>query len=171
MIGSVTGALTATEVNEDILRTVIAIVMLVLLVVLLVNYTGIIKRKHEIPTTAHKFFAYPLLVIAGFYGGFIQLGVGIFLLSILMLLLGYEASHGNAIKNMLNFFLTFPAFIVFAWKGQVQWEFGLIVAVGQTTGAYLAARFATSYPNAPVWIRMLLIIMSAVTAAKLFGLF
>jgi hypothetical protein len=170
MAGSGLGAFIATGVDENALRTTIAVVMLLLLLILLFNYTGIIRKSDPNPSIKHQAVAFPLLFVVGFYGGFIQLGVGIFLLSVLLLLLKYTPSHGNAIKNSLNFFLTVPAFLVFAGKGHIQWETGLVVAAGQVTGAYLAARFATSYPQAPLWIRGLLIVMTAVTSLKLFGI-
>ncbi|MFM7078888.1 MAG: sulfite exporter TauE/SafE family protein, partial [Bacteroidota bacterium] len=108
--------------------------------------------------------------VIGTYGGFIQLGVGIFTLAALVLYLNMTLKHANALKNMMNFFLTVPAFLIFAWKGQIVWEIGLVIAAGQAVGAFVAARYALNSSTAQIWIRRLLVVMMVTTAVKLFGL-
>ena len=108
-----------------------------------------------------------LMFFIGVYGGFIQMGVGIFLLSALLLYLQYIFRHANALKNSINFFLTIPAFIVFAITGQVKWEIGVVMASGQMIGAWLAARYASENQKANLWIRRLLIAMTLFSALKL----
>ncbi|MFM7902689.1 MAG: hypothetical protein ACKPAD_11975, partial [Bacteroidota bacterium] len=59
---------------------------------------------------------------------------------------------------------------VFAIKGHIMWEVGAVVAVGQTAGAFVAARYAIKSESAQIWIRRLLVLMMLVTASELFGL-
>jgi uncharacterized membrane protein YfcA len=82
-------------------------------------------------------------------------------------MLNLTFQHANALKNIMNFFLTLPAFLIFAWKGHIVWEVGAVVAIGQTIGAWVAARYATENKSASLWIRRLLVVMTLFTALKL----
>jgi len=170
VIGSGLGAWTATEVGEEYLRYTIGGVMLLLLVVTWFRYGDFIRESDKPLSRLKELGGYPLMFVIGFYGGFIQLGVGIFTLAALVLFLNFTLKHANALKNMMNFFLTLPAFCVFAIKGHIMWEVGAVVAVGQTAGAFVAARYAIKSESAQVWIRRLLVLMMLVTASELFGL-
>lgn len=169
--GSALGAFIAVGINEEALRLTIGVVMLALLVVILSRYNELL-RPSDVPMTAAKRMAsWPLLFAVGVYGGFIQLGVGIFTLAVLLLVMNFTFQHANALKNIMNFFLTLPAFLIFAWNGHIVWEIGAVIAVGQTIGAWVAARYAAESQSAAVWIRRLLVVMILVTSAELFGLF
>lgn len=166
--GSAAGAYIAVGIPDETMRFVIGIVMLLLLVLILFNYSDLL-RPSEVPVTkAKQMAAYPLLFVIGIYGGFIQLGVGIFTLAAFLIVLNMTFQHANALKNILNFFLTLPAFLIFAINGQINWELGGVVAIGQTAGAWVAANYASENKNASLWIRRLLVVMTLLTALKLF---
>ena len=169
--GSVLGAFIAIAISEETMRMAIGIVMLLLLGVLLVNYRKLLTISDEPVSQSKRIAAFPVLFVIGMYGGFIQLGVGIFTLAALLLMLNMTFQHANALKNIMNFFLTLPAFLIFAWKGHIVWEVGVVVAAGQTLGAWVAARFATENENASRWIRRLLVVMTFFTALKLLNVF
>lgn len=167
MAGSVTGALIAVEIPESVLRLTIGVVMLVLLITLLFNYHSLMKETDAPVSEKKQNISMLLMFIIGIYGGFIQMGVGIFLLSALLLYLQFTFKHANALKNSINFFLTIPAFIVFAINGQVNWEMGAVMASGQMAGAWVAARYASENQKANLWIRRLLVVMTLFSAMKL----
>jgi len=171
VLGSALGAFIAVGIPEEALRITIGIVMLMLLVVMLSRYNNLLRPADGELTAAKKVAAYPLLFVIGVYGGFIQLGVGIFTLAALLLVLNFTFQHANALKNIMNFFLTLPAFLIFAWNGHINWEIGGIIAIGQTTGAWVAARYAADNHRAAFWIRRLLIVMALFTTLELFGVF
>ena len=169
VMGSAFGAWLAVDIEKDYLELTIAIVMLALLVITLFRYSEMLRETDAPLSKLREIGGYPLLFVIGAYGGFIQLGVGIFTLAALVLFLNMTMKHANALKNMMNFFLTVPAFLIFAWNGQIVWEIGLVVAFGQAIGAFVAARYALKSDAAQIWIRRLLIVMMVVTSAKLFG--
>lgn len=171
ILGSITGALIATWIDEGTLRLIIGIVMLMLLVIILMNYSSLLREIDEPVSGAKKFWSYPLLFIIGAYGGFIQLGVGIFTLAALLLVLNFTFQHGNALKNIMNFWLTVPAFLIFAYNDQINWELGCTIAAGQTFGAWVAAKYASQNKSASIWIRRLLVVMTLISALKLFNVF
>lgn len=165
--GSVVGALIAVSISEDAMRITIGIVMLFLLVVLLSNYNSLLKENDQQIPEHRKNTGMLLLFMIGIYGGFIQLGIGIFLLSLLLLYLQFTFKHANALKNSINFFLTVPAFIIFAINDQINWELGGILAIGQMSGAWVASGFAAENKKANLWIRRLLVVMTLFSALKL----
>jgi len=169
VLGSALGAFIAVGIPEEILRLTIGIVMLFLLAVILSRYSDLLRPVDGDLTDAKKVAVYPVLFMIGVYGGFIQLGVGIFTLAALLLVLNFTFQHANALKNIMNFFLTLPAVIIFAWNGHINWELGAIIATGQTFGAWVAARYASENQQASMWIRRLLVAMTVFTSAELFG--
>ncbi|MEZ4835803.1 MAG: sulfite exporter TauE/SafE family protein [Caldilineaceae bacterium] len=107
----------------------------------------------------------------GVYGGFIQAGVGVFILTAMVLGTGYTLVHANAIKLMVVLALTVVALVVFMLSPlQIDWGIGAVMAVGQSIGAWLAAKFAVSNPNANIWVRRLLIVVVVYSILRFFGI-
>jgi len=72
----------------------------------------------------------------GFYGGFIQAGVG-FLILATTTLGGLDLVRGNAVKIPLVLAFTVLALGMFALSGKVDWTLGLVLAVGNFLGGQL----------------------------------
>lgn len=103
----------------------------------------------------------------GIYGGFIQAGVGIFLLTALVLGIGLDMVRGNAVKSVLTLALNITAFIVFVRNGQVDWGLGLLLASGQVLGAWAAAHVAMQ-EWAQVWVYRLVLVVIMASAVQMF---
>lgn len=161
-VGSAIGAIVAAGLGAQQMKAVVAVVMVFMLMTILANPKRWIKQdagnlpNHRKLSTVLVFFA------IGLYGGFIQAGVGMLLLSALVLRAGYSLTRANPIKVLVVLALTVPALAVFINHGQVQWSIGLLVGGGQIIGAYLAAKFAAGYPQANIWIRRLLVVVIVV---------
>lgn len=169
VLGSVVGAQIAVNLDEELLRRTIGVVMVLMLFVIVLRpqrwLTGTLQNLEGRPGWK------PLLTmfVIGIYGGFIQAGVGIFLLAALVLFIGYDLVRANAVKVIIVLVFTVSALVVFARNGQVNWGIGLVLAAGQMLGAWWAARLAVQ-KGAP-WVRQLLIAIVAISAAYLLGLF
>ncbi len=167
VIGGGFGAWVATSMDNASMHWLIVGVMVFMLVLLLANPKRWIE-EHEHPDTNHRRFTSALMLFGiGFYGGLIQAGVGVLLLGALVLKARYSLVKANAVKVVIVFCLTVPALLVFIYSGQIDWIIGLVMAIGQGVGAWLAATFAVNHPQANVWIRRLLIAMIIVMLAKL----
>ena len=168
VLGAIVGSRLAVEINEQMMNYTIGGLMVFMLLVLLVNPKRWIQestasaRRNRNPLTVLVFF------LIGVYGGFIQAGVGIFLLAGLVLASRYSLSAGNGIKLLIVFAFSVPALAVFFMHGQVHIGYGLLMAVFQSIGAWLAVRFVVKVPNANVWIHRLLILIVAAAAVKFF---
>ncbi len=90
------------------------------------------------------------LLAAGFYGGFVQAGVGFILLGALAGLLRYDLKRANALKMVCTLAFTSVALLVFIAFDQVMWVPGLILAVGSMVGAHFAVKVAIKSSQATI---------------------
>lgn len=167
VIGSIAGAQIAANLDEQLMRQTIGVVMLIMLVVILLRpqrwLEGELKRLRERPS----WWQLLLFFFIGVYGGFIQAGVGIFLLAGLVLGVGYDLVRANAVKVGIVLFFTLFALAVFVRNGQVVWSVGLVLAAGNMMGAWTGAKVAVE--QGAIWVRRLLIGVILVSAASLLG--
>lgn len=143
LVGALGGAATAAYIPNDILKPVLLAAMISIALLLLFR-PGILAPKPggDARTLGETPTAIPVLVAIGFYGGFAQAGVGIFLLAAFGGLLRYDLVRANALKLLVTTLFTGLALLVFITAGQVEWISGLALAVGMVAGARIAVRFA-----------------------------
>ncbi len=170
LIGAVAGALLATVVSNDQFRGVFRFLMVFMLLVTLVKPSRWL-RETEAPANPNPWIAGPLFIGLGFYGGFIQMGMGIFFLAATVLGARFSLIDANVMKSVIVCFLTLIAIIIFQWRGLIDWKIGGLMAIGQTIGGYYTARFASRYPKANLWAYRLLIVMIIIAILMLFDLF
>ena len=100
-----------------------------------------------------------------FYGGFLQAGIGIFLLAALVLGVGTDLLEGNALKVMVVGIYTAVALMLFVGWNQVHWEIGLALALGNMIGATIGVHLATT--RGTVWLHRVLVVIIAASAGWL----
>ena len=169
LLGSLVGAWLVVDIPELLLKRIIGVVMLFLLGTLLLQpkrWARPTQPGHRHRTVLNQF----LVFLIGLYGGFIQMGIGIMLLSLLVLWMRYSLRDGNIIKLLLAITFVLPAFLFFSLSGQIDWGPGLILAAGQMLGAFLAARYMLFWPGANKLLRYLLIVILSISAVGLLGL-
>ncbi len=169
VIGSLIGAQIAVDLNEKVMEQAIGVLMVIMLLVIVLRpnrwLQGELKKMEERPSI----FQLVLFFFIGMYGGFLQAGVGIFLLAGLVLGIGYDLVRANAVKVFIILAFTISSLLVFMINGQVLWGMGLLLAVGNSLGAWAAARMAVE--RGANFVRWLLIAVVAVSAAELLGVF
>lgn len=168
-LGSLLGAWLAIDIDPQVLRRVIGLFMLLLLFSLLYKpsqWTGPTQPKvnKRSPLTVL------LIFLVAVYGGFIQMGIGIMLLSILVLLARYSLRDANIVKLLLAMLFVIPAFGVFVLSGDIQWRSGLALAAGQGLGAWWAARYVLYSPLANVLVKWLLVVILSLSSLTLLGI-
>jgi len=159
VIGSIIGAQIAVEINEAIFEKILAGILLIMLVFIFY------KPERWLKDQVHKIQSKPSIIqlllffIIGLYGGFIHIGVGIFMLSVLVLNAGYDLVKANAIKVMTVLLYSPFALAVFVMNDQVHYGMGLIAAIGNVFGGYVGSRMAISWGNNFVrWVLIVVII-------------
>jgi uncharacterized membrane protein YfcA len=163
--GSVLGAELALDLDETLLRRVIGVLMLAMLAVMLFKPERWIA-VHAVRRKPRLWIEVPLFFAIGVYGGFIQIGVGIFLLAGLVLGAGFNLVGASAFKNLIVLVFTAAALIVFVANQQVQWTLGLLLAAGQGAGAWVGAHLAIE--RGAKFIRIVVTAIILLSAAALF---
>lgn len=167
VVGALVGAQIAVALDEETMRRVIGILMVIMLIVILVRPKRWLEG-HGGETSHPGWFTLAVFFFIGVYGGFIQAGVGIFLLAGLVLGAGYDLVRANAVKVLIILCFTVFALAVFVVNDQVRWSVGLILAVGNMLGAWVASRMAVK--RGAGFVRWILIGVVAVSAVILLGL-
>lgn len=169
IFGSLLGAQIAVNLDEQMMRRTIGALMVVMLMLMLIRPNRWLE-KSTTPVLHRPGWGQLLLFFAiGIYGGFIQAGVGIFLIAGLVLSVGYDLVRANAVKVLIILCFTVFALVVFVLNGQVWWGIGLLLASGNAIGGWVAARMAVK--RGAIFVRGLLIIVVVVSAAELLGIF
>ncbi len=166
ILGSLLGAFLAVEVDPHLLKSIIGVVMLVLLFTLITNpkkWTKATDRSRSGKTILN----WLLIFAIGIYGGFLQMGIGIMLLAVLVLLMKYSLRDANIVKLLIAFLLVLPAFIVFLFSNDIMWLPGATLAIGQGFGAFFGARYILFLPKANIIIRWVLIVILSVSSLLL----
>ena len=168
--GGIAGAMFASTIDKEAMKFIIGGLMVLMFFIILINPKRWL-RETDNTKNRKTLLNFALFIAIGFYAGFIQMGMGLFFLAIMVLGAKYSLLDANILKIVITLLVTIPALIIYLYQGQVMWEYGLVLAVGQSTGAWLAANFAVNHPKANVWIHRLLIVMVLVAIIKLLGVY
>ncbi|HKZ29952.1 MAG TPA: sulfite exporter TauE/SafE family protein [Acidimicrobiia bacterium] len=162
ILGALGGAYVAITIPPEAMRRVLAFVVVLVAVSVLVKPSrwmgGTEPRLHQ-PWRWLAFLA------VGFYGGFVQAGVGFLLLAGLVLGGGYGLVKGNAAKVTLILLYTPLVLILFASANQVDLAVGLVLGAGNMTGAWVASNLAIR--KGAGWIRWVLIVAAVGAALRM----
>jgi hypothetical protein len=164
-VGSFFGAAMASNINELMLNRIIGGLMIIMLLLMVIKPERWIKPSGSSgriklgPIQIVVFFA------IGFYGGFIQVGIGFFMLAGLVLSAGLDLLKANALKVLIISIYTVIALSVFIFNEQVNYTLGLIMGVGSMAGAWIATRMAIK--RGSEFIRWFLIVVVLGFSVKL----
>lgn len=165
VIGSVAGALFALELNDLMMKRAIGILLVVMFFMVLFRPEVWLKGKQSSGSARINWLTILIFFVIGLYGGFIQAGVGFFLLGGLVMGAGFDLIKANALKNLLVFLYTPFALVVFIVNHQVDYKAGLILALGSMMGAWIATRIAVG--RGASFVRYVLLIAILGSAVKL----
>lgn len=157
--GAFLGAFLGTKLSNVWFNRVLAVVMLGALVMM------ILGRRKKKPTQAtpdenpitdethsesepsvaqnpNSLTGHLLMILAGFYGGFIQAGIGFILIAILNGVMKIDLLRTNMHKVFIVATYTMAAIGIFAWQGKIDWTTGLILMVGMSVGGWIGSNLA-----------------------------
>ena len=158
-VGALVGVWAALEIPETAFQRLLALLMLVVLGVALWGPKPATRESAWSPgAVALAFF------FAGIYGGFIQAGVGFFMLAATSFA-GFDLVRGNSIKVTSGLCLSAVALALFAWNDKVVWSAGLFLGIGTLSGGILGARLSVLKGHA--WVRWVVSIAGGAFAVKL----
>jgi len=170
VIGSLIGAQIAVNLNEEVMEKTIGALLVVMFFIILYKPDKWVKEQVQTGSVRSKtsWLQVVLFFFIGIYGGFIQAGVGFFLLAALVLGAGIDLVRANPIKLLVVLVYNIFALGVFLFNDQVRVGIGLILAIGNMLGAFVGSRMAVK--RGAGFVRIILLVTLLLSAAKLVGL-
>lgn len=168
-LGSIVGAFIAVDIDESILKKVIAGLLVVMFFVVLVNPNAWVKANAEKAKAKNPVIRFLIFFTIGVYGGFIQIGIGFFMLAGLVLGCGYDLLRANAVKVLIILCYTVVALGIFIYYDLVDYKVGLILACGNMLGAWAGTHLSIKW--GAKYIRYILLVALLLVALRLFELF
>lgn len=165
LIGSLIGAQIAIDIKGETFNRILAIIMVI--IVLFMVFKPKINLEDLVERTTGKYLWLSLIAFffIGIYGGFIQAGVGIFILLALTSINYMSLVNSNAIKVLVVLIYTIGALAIFAFNQQIDYLYGIILASGNALGGWIASRWAVKKGDGIV--KVFLIVMVIAMAIKL----
>lgn len=167
-IGSVIGAYIAVDVNEKVIEIAIAAAMVIMVFFLFYKPDKWLKENPVLLSGKLKWWQLLIFFVVGLYGGFIQVGVGYFLLMSLVLGVGFDLVKANAVKNLIVFLYAIFALLVFIIDGKVNYLIGIILSIGSIIGALIASYLAVK--KGAGFIRAVIVVSVVLTILQISGL-
>lgn len=164
IIGAIIGSRIAVDINETLFNRILAIVMLMVMGITIFK-PNVKTQTEEILTTKNIWISVVAFFFVGIYGGFIQAGIGFIMIATLTAIHGFKMAKTNAIKVFVALSYTVAALIVFYLSGKIRWEYGLVLAIGQSAGGWIASRWSVGVSDQV--IRMILLVMVVALSIKL----
>jgi len=141
--GAVAGALVGVEFEGIWFNRMLAIIMFG---IMLVNHLGKKKAptKKIVTNRIRLVIGHLMMILVGFWGGVIQIGVGFLIMPILSGVIGLDLVRTNMHKVFIIGTYTVVALAIFASNLEIPWMIGLALASGNMLGGYLGARISIS---------------------------
>lgn len=164
--GAIAGAIFAVKISNDAFEKVLGVIMILLIITMIIPQ----KREKNISDDFKVNWKLFLSMIAiGFYGGFLQVGVGFIIMALLHNVLKLDLIRVNMHKVFIVFVFTIPALLVFILTNNVNWFYGLSLSAGNAFGGWWGAKL--SVKKGEKLIKAVLIVSIFIMALKLLNIF
>jgi len=162
--GGILGAFYAVKIDDALFTKILAVVMVLIIITLMFPKAELVEHAKN-----HKWknwLSWPVMFAVGFYGGFIQAGVGFIIMSVLLHLYNMDLIKINMHKVFIVMVFTVPAVIVFIWTGNVDWFAAIALSIGMVFGTWFAVKMALE--KGEKLVRIVLGVSLLIIAGKLF---
>lgn len=166
LIGGLAGGVLASYAPPSLLKPALLITMLGMAALILFKPSVVIPEEGTaVKSVGETPGAWMALFVAGFYGGFVQAGVGFVLIAALAGTLRYDIVSTNALKIICTLAFTGVALALFIYNDQVAWLPGLLLAAGSMVGAWLGVNIAIDVsPKTMKWFLFLMTLVAVIAA-------
>lgn len=165
VFGSIIGAQIAVDIKGETFNTILGTVMIVVILIIVFKPKLSIAEMQERLTGKYLWIGCVAFFFFGIYGGFINAGIGFVIILFLHYVHHMTLVRSNATKVAVVFMYSIAALIVFVLNDKVNWVMGLILALGNGTGAWVASRVSVNKGDG--FIRTFLVIVVVLMAVKL----
>ena len=165
VIGAVIGAKMVVDISDELFNKILAGVMIAIVVYMIFKPKVNTKQLQERLEGKYLWLGIIAFFFVGLYGGMIQAGVGFIMIMALSSINQIGLVKSNAIKVFVALIYSIAAVIVFQANGIINWEYGLILALGNATGGWFMSRYSVKKGDG--FIRVFLIVVVSILAIKL----
>jgi len=138
--GAVAGAVLALWISDAAFKRMLVFLMIAVTLWTLWDPIGRIRRARGSGAASPALVGAAFFIV-GIYGGFVQAGVGFFLLAVTTMA-GYDLVKGNSLKVYCALLFTIVSLVIFAMNGQIVWGVGLVLGAGNLIGGLVGVRLA-----------------------------
>lgn len=165
VVGAVVGTVVAIEIGDLAFQRVLAVMMVALTAwTLWKPLPGVSHGLGAVPSGARRLGFAAAFFVVGFYGGFIQAGVGFLILAVTSAA-GLDLIRGNAVKVTLALVFTPLTLALFAASGKVDWVMAVWLAAGNYLGGLAGVHLQVLKGHA--WVRNVVTVTIVVFAVRL----
>ncbi len=164
-LGSIIGAYIAVDIDGETFNRILAIVMITVVLIIIFKPKMRVEEMQERLTGKYLWVAMIVFFFFGIYGGFINAGLGFLMLLFLHYFNQMNLVRSNATKVAVVFIYMLAALAVFVFNDKVDWKLGLVLAIGNGSGAWFASRFSVKKGDG--FIKTFLVIAVVLMAIKL----
>ena len=151
--GAIGGAMLGVKLEGVWFDRILAIVMIIVMI-LMATEKKITQSENDQQQPKNLILGHICMIGAGFWGGFIQIGVGFILMPILHRVMGFNLIRVNMYKVFIVLSYTIIALSIFATQLQLLWWAGLGLALGNSIGGWYGAH--TTIDKGEVWIKVIM---------------
>ena len=165
LFGSIIGAQIAVDIKGETFNRILAIIMVIVVLIIVFKPKIKVEELSERLTGKYLWLGIIVFFFLGIYGGFINAGIGFVILLFLHYVNRMSLVRANATKVAIVFIYTLSALAVFIYNDKVLWKVGLVLAIGNATGAWFSSRISVN--RGDNYIKGFLIVMVVVMAIRL----
>lgn len=167
VLGAVLGAYAVTLIPNAIFKPILIGALFVMAGSMFLNPKGLAPKPDAVVVDPRESPATWLALFAtGFYGGFLQAGVGFLLLAVFAGLMNLDLVRSNGLKVAVVFAYNLLVVFIFAASAKVDLRAGAVLAVGHVVGAEAGVRFSVKQGQEA--IKKVVFVMIIASAISLF---
>jgi uncharacterized membrane protein YfcA len=162
-VGAVGGTIAVQTLSADLLQTLVPVLLIGFALYFL--FSPRVSDRDAAGRMGPLAFALLIAPLVGAYDGFFGPGTGSFFMLAYVALLGYNLRRATAHTKVLNFTSNVASLLAFALAGNLVWSLGLVMALGQFSGAWVGSHLAVRHGSRI--IRPALVLVSLLVSGKL----
>lgn len=165
LLGSLIGAQIAVDIKGEVFNKILSAIMVLVVLMMLLKPKVQLSEMIERTTGKYLYISIVVFFFLGIYGGFINAGIGFMMLIILPYVNRLSLVKSNATKVAVVCIYTIGAVVMFALNDKIDWKYGLILAIGNASGAWVSSRWSVG--KGDKMVKIFVVTMICILSVKL----
>lgn len=166
VLGCSLGVKAALIISNDSFKTISSVLIIIIGIYTFLSKNMGIEDKFSGYKKLNMGMMCFLSSLIGFYDGFFGPGTGTFFIFALIKLFGFEFTKAAGTAKLLNFTSNLLSLVLYAFAGRIIYTLAIPVGISAVLGARLGT--VTALKHGPKFIKPIFIIISFITAIKMF---